>query len=185
MPTPSFYDSPPHEDKRLQPSDKCTQTVHQLTSKLIVCNSIKLCSVGTQTCKTSEGRLLRKKLRRLTALKRVSERKQTNLKTLNRKLVRRIDILSKERSPSKDLNLAALPQSVATFVQEQVSNQAKDKRGAQWSASTIAIAQCILYKSPACYRKLQTFFSLPSTSTLFRRAPYSAKEVSNSVSTFS
>ena len=73
--------------------------------------------------------------------------------------------------------ISQLPTHAKNFVNEQV----KSSQGAQrirWSNTTIAIAQCLLYKSPSSFRKLKQYFAFPSATTLYRRAPDTAKEVS-------
>ena len=78
----------------------------------------------------------------------------------------------------EDTLLDNLDAPVRTLIHEQI--QATKQKTVRWSLSTIKMTQCILYKSPRCYRKLRQFLKLPSVSTIARRSPKLAQEVSYS-----
>lgn len=71
-----------------------------------------------------------------------------------------------------------LPEHTQVFIEEQMTALTKQGRGMRWSSSTVKIGQFLMYKSPSCYRRLQSFFNLPSPSTLYRKSAKVSSEVS-------
>ena len=65
---------------------------------------------------------------------------------------------------------------VRVLFEEQL--QGSTHKITRWSQSTVSMAQCLLFKSPRCYKKLRNFLNLPSTSTIDRRSPKVSKKVS-------
>ena len=122
---------------------------------------------------------LRTKIRKLE--KQLKQRKYSflNVKASRDRLLRK---MMKKKGQSKECQkcqrFLSLPSNVIAFIEEQIVVQMERSTGMRWSESTVKMGQCVLYKSPACYYKLQQFFSLPSTKCLYRRSPNTAKQVS-------
>lgn len=128
-------------------------------------------------CSSTECRNLVRKLKRKL---RMALNKNSSLVSFNERLKKRMrelkarakSVICKRCEEYKDL-----PVEIKCFFDEQIMAQNKSRRGIRWSESTIKICQTILYKSPTTYLRLQTFFALPSRSTLQRRQSISSKAV--------
>lgn len=136
-------------------------------------------SIGVQTAHLPSkanrnlGRQLRERIRQLK-LSLLNEK--ASKRRYAQKLIR-IERLAKVQSCRRCDEMIELPVATKNFIEEQVTSQSKQVR---WSESTVSMSQSLLYKSPSCYRKLQSYFFLPSTTTLYRRLPDAAKSVSYS-----
>lgn len=132
-------------------------------------------SIGIQTDSQPPARNLH---RRLRTQNRQLKFNFLNERASNKRLLRKLNKLERQqaKSCSKCNEIKKLPDAITSFIDEQVASYQRKK--VRWSQTTVAISQSLLYKSPACYRKLHQYFSLPSLTTLYRRLPDASKSVS-------
>jgi len=125
-----------------------------------------------------DKRSMKKKNNQIRHLKRINYQLRLKCRSLEAKLKRSIsEQKRKQEKIGSTHNLNRLDPGFRTLVQEQVRAARVMPQGMRWSTSTIEMAQCLLYKSPACYAKLRTFMKLPSTSTVLARSPNVGREV--------
>lgn len=164
----------------LQCPTSCAIQVQALTESVHVQTEISAESKGTQTSLQSATiSNMRSQIRKLESRLQKLKYSYLNVKASRDRLITRIDKIKGARPPEcmKCTMFQSLPSNIVNFFEEQL-DQAGKGTGMRWSESTVKMGQCLLYKSPTCYHKLQQFFSLPSAKCLYRRSPVTAREVS-------